>query len=253
MKKYLYLCLLMISCATAARATSFVNETLNYVIQYKWGLVQKNAATAQLTLRNTAKDYNIMLTAKTLPWANSIYPVSDTLKSVINKSDFRPVSYTKITHEKGKYRKDLLTYSYVGNNAYGKCIRWKSGPGVPLRKTEVNCSATGPTYDMLSIFYYIRTLDYPTMLTGKVVKATIFSGSAPESIKIKCVGKENVKLPSGKTYSCYQLQFTFTTGGGTQSSAPMNAWVTTGPDHTPVKLVGTLAIGQVRCFLTSVG
>lgn len=253
MKRLIYLWVLAISCAVTAKAATFNNETLNYVIQYKWGFVQKNAATAKLVLRTTPSTYNITLSAQTLPWANSIYPVSDTLKSVINISDFRPISYTKITHEKGKYRKDFLTYSYVGNHAYGTCQRWKSGPGVPLTKSVVKCSATGPTYDMLSIFYYIRTLDYQKMLTGKVVKATIFSGSAPETITIKCVGQNNVKLPSGKLYACYQLQFTFTTGGGTTSSAPMNAWVTTGPDHTPVKLVGTLAIGQVRCFLTSAG
>lgn len=242
----------MILAALSATAANFPNETLSYVIQYKWGLVQKNAATAKLKLTNTASSYNIVLSASTLPWANSIFPVQDTLKSVISKTTFKPQSYTKITPENKKYRKDWLVYSYVGNHAYGKCTRWKQNPGTKMFKSVVNCSATGPTYDMLSIFYYIRTLNYPLMMKGKVVKANIFSGSAPEVITIKCVGQETVKLPSGKSYPCYHLQFTFTTGGGTKSSAPMNAWVTTDQQHIPVKLVGTLAIGQVRCFLTGV-
>lgn len=32
----------------------------------------------------------------------------------------------------------------------------------------------------------------------------------------------------------------------------MNAWITTDAQHIPVKLVGTLPVGQVRCFLTGI-
>ena len=250
--KKLSLCVLMLFTCIIASAVAFTNETLSYVIQYKWGLVQKNAGTARLTLTNTANDYNVRLTAATLPWADKIFQVRDTLITRISKSSFKPVSYTKITHENGKYRKDMLTYSYVGKHAYGKCVRVKHNPGNQPVKIVKTCSATGSTYDMLSIFYYIRTLDFPALTKGKIVKANIFSGSAPEIITIRNLGKENVRIPSGKTYSCYHLQFTFTTGGTKNSSAPMNAWVTADARRIPVKLVGSLPIGQVRCFLTGI-
>jgi len=233
---------------------TFSNETLNYVIQYKWGLVQKDAATAKLRLSNRANDYHIMLTAATKSWADGIFPVRDTLISTITKSNFRPVSYTKITHENKKYRKDILSYTFSGKYAYGTCTRYKKNPGGPTYKNVIKCSAKGSAFDMLSIFYFVRRLDFEKMLTGKkVVKTNIFSGSNPEVITIKCVGKSNVKLPSGKKYPCYQLQFTFTTNGRRDTSAPMNVWISTDPQHIPVKLVGTLPIGQVRCFLTSTG
>lgn len=251
MKRILLICMIVIACISAS-AASFTNETLSYVIQYKWGLVQKNAGTAKLQLTNTAKSYNLRLTASTMPWADKFFQVRDTLLSSINKSDFKPISYSKITHEDGKYRKDLLTYSYVGQHAYGKCVRIKQNPGKKAVKTTKNCTASGPTFDMLSIFYYIRTIHFSNLTKGKVVKANIFSGSAPEVITIKNLGQETVKLPSGKTYPCYHLQFSFTTGGKKESSKPMNAWVSTDPKHIPVKLIGSLPIGQVRCFLTGV-
>lgn len=198
----------------SASAANFQNETLSYVIQYKWGLVQKNAATAKLVLRNTANTYNITMSAQTLPWANSIYPVKDTLISMISKTNFKPLKYIKATHENKKFRKDILTYRYVKNHAYGSCTRFKQNPGGPVIKSVRNCSATGPTYDMVSIFYYIRTLNFQTMLSSKkVVRANIFSGSNPEVITIKCVGVQKVKVPNGKVYQCYNLQFTFTMNG----------------------------------------
>ncbi len=239
-------------CITSYASTSFNNETLNYVVQYKWGIVEKNAATATLRLVNKPNDYDILLTAKTLPWADKIFMVRDTLISKISKSDFKPISYTKITHENNKYRKDLLTYTYSGRHAYGRCVRIKENPGAPVKKNVISCSATGSTYDMLSIFYYIRALDFSQLGNNKIVKANVFSGSGAEVIKIKCLGRENVKIPSGKTYPCYHLQFTFTMHGRSDSSKPIDAWISSDAQHIPVKMVGTLPIGQVRCFLTSV-
>lgn len=251
MKKiYLLLILLMSVSSLAFAVPNFSNETLNYVIQYKWGLVQKDAGKATLRLSVTPQYYDVRLTAKTLPWADKFYQVRDTLTSRINRADFKPISYRKATHEDGKYRLDALSYSFVGQHAYGKCVRTKSVPGKPVKRLTINSSATGPTYDMLSIFYYIRALDYDRMLKGSVAKATIFSGSAPETLTIRCKGKETVKLPSGKNYACYKMEFTFTTDGRKKSSAPMIAWISADAQHIPVKLEGSLPVGKVRVFLS---
>ncbi|MDE6297118.1 MAG: DUF3108 domain-containing protein, partial [Muribaculaceae bacterium] len=61
----------------------------------------------------------VMLAARTKPWADKIYQVRDTLSAKIRKSDFKPLSYTKISHEDGKYGKDVITYKYGGNHVTG--------------------------------------------------------------------------------------------------------------------------------------
>lgn len=257
-RAYLLICtLLTVFLSINAQSTTklpelFHNETLSYVIQYKWGFIQKNAATASIRLHVNPKTYAITLTAKTDPWADGIFALRDTLQSLISRTDFRPISYTKATHENGKYRRDYLTYKYVGKNVYGTCQRTKRNPGGPTTHSTTKCSATGPTYDMASIFYYVRSLDFAKISKTTVVKATIFSGSAPEIIKIRNLGVETCTTPNGKKYTCYHIQFTFTTEAGTKTSNPMDIWMTTDAAHIPVKMVGTLPIGKVRCFLTSV-
>lgn len=57
----------------AQAGVPFTNEILKYVVQYKWGMVQKNAATATITLRNNPQNYSIRLTAATLPWADKLF------------------------------------------------------------------------------------------------------------------------------------------------------------------------------------
>ena len=249
----LFVFLVMLTMGVSAqKGVPFSNETLKYMIQYKWGLVQKNGATATITLRNNPNSYSIRLTASTLPWADRIYPMRDTLTSNISKQTFKPINYTKITHENGRYRKDVINYSYVDNHAYADVTRVKSKAGQTPTTTHKRFSATGPTYDMVSIFYFVRALNFDKLTGGKIVKANIFSGSGVENIKIKNLGKQTVSVPGGsKKYSCFHLQLTFTTESGKVSSQPLDVWVTADASHTPVKMVGTLPIGQVRCFLVS--
>lgn len=248
--------LALLLCTLSAKAQqttypSFQNETLSYVVSYKWGLVQKDAATAKLSLINRPNTYEIKLTASTLPWADKIFCVRDTLASWISRKDFRPVKYVKTTHENGKYNKDVLVYSYNGSKVTGTCNRTRVTDG-KTRKSVYTSSVTGKAFDMVSIFYYIRSLDFGAMAKGKTVKANILSGSSPEIITITNLGPENTKMPDGKTYHCYHIRFTFTTDSGKSVSFPMDTWITTGTQHIPVKLIGTLPIGKVRAFLTGV-
>ena len=242
--------LMLFGLQAKAQVTSFPNETLNYMISYKWGFIEKDAANATLRLINNPTNCEIELTASTLPWADKIFCVRDTLQSWINPTTLKPIKYIKTTHENGKYGKDVLTYKYNGNEVTGVCNRTKIVDGV--KNTSVyKSTVTGNTYDMLSIFYYIRTIDFNKLSPGQTITCNILSGSSPEKITISNLGTENTTMPDGSTYNCYHIQFTFTSNNGTSVSAPMDTWITTDNLRLPVKLIGTLPIGKVRAFLTS--
>lgn len=143
-----------------------------------------------------------------------------------------------------------MKYSYNGENVTGVCHRTKIRDG-NTKRTTFKATVRGKTFDMLSIFYYIRSLDYATMTKGKKIKVNVLSGSSPEVVTIKNLGIENASVPGGKTYRCYHVQFTFTTDRGKSVSEPMDTWLTVADEHVPVKLVGTLPVGKIRAFLTS--
>lgn len=252
LRKILTIILLSLYCFGAAAAIpNFQNEKLSYVISYKWGIIQKDAAKATLTLTARPKTYEIKLAAATLPWADKIFCVRDTLQSWISRTTNLPIKYIKTTHENGRYNKDVLSYSYNGNSVTGTCNRTKVVNG--KRKNSVyKATVKGVTYDMLSIFYYIRTLNFPAMTPGKTIRVNILSGSSPEILTINYRGTDTAQMPDGKNYKCYHIQFTFTTDKGTSVSAPMDTWITTDSRRIPVKLIGTLPIGKVRAFLTGV-
>ncbi len=229
-----------------AQAIDLPNEDLNYVITYKWGFINKEAATAVLSLRNDGGHYYAQLSAQTLPWADKILCVRDTLKSTMLKKGVLPKRYTKIAHEGTRYSDDVVKYEYNGNEVTGYVTREKSKDGGPVNHSDTVLHATGKTYDMLSIFYYLRTLGFDNMTPGSKLRVNIFSGSNVEQMTITYVAEEQVKV-NGYKWDTYHVQFTFTRHG-VESSSPMDTWISRDEYRIPVKLVGQLTFGKVHAF-----
>lgn len=247
----LFICALSV-CAAAniASAATFPDETLHYTVTYKWGLIHKDAGKGTLTLRNSGNNYNITLTAHSLPWADRIFRVRDTLHSIVARDGFLPLSYTKAAHEDGKYSLDRISYSRCGNVTMADTYRLRTKKGKTGESTK-QFSTSGAAYDMLSIFYWIRHLDFAGMRKGQTVKTTVFSGSQSETVTLTFLGTEELTLRNKKRASAYHVRFRFTTAGKKQSSDDMEAWLATDPSHKALRIVGKLPVGQVRVELDS--
>lgn len=238
---------MLLATASEVIAANFSDETLKYVISYKWGLIHKDSGDATLKLTNKGNKYELLLTGKTRSWADKFYQVRDTLKGTISKTDFRPLSYTKIAHENGKYSRDDITYSYQGDYVSGLSKRHREKEG-KINVTEKTLSGEGRVFDMLSVFYYLRTIDYSKLLSGEVVKSTMFSGNKVEQLTVRCVGKEEVKLRDKTKREAYHIKFKFTQEGKKKSSDDIDAWISTDQSHIPLLVVGSLPLGQVKCY-----
>ena len=170
-------------------------ETLNYVISYKWGLIHKDAGEAKFIRTPKGNGYELKVIGKTKPWADKIFNVRDTLYSYVSKPNYLPSKYVRIAHEKGKYSRDEINFSRAGSvtKGTGKKIREKKeGEGITTK--DINIQGTGQVYDILSVFYYLRYINYGSLKANETVNATIFSGDQVEKLTVSCKGKENIKL-----------------------------------------------------------
>ncbi len=241
------LCLVLAG-GMARGATKFDDETLRYVITYKWGLITKDSGEATLSLKNQGSKYYIQLTGKTKPWADGLFKVRDTLTSVMDKGKFLPLSYTKAAHEGDKFGKDIIEYSYSGDHVTGKAVKYRDKKG-KITTENLELSATGDTFDMLSVFYWLRSMDPATMPIGEKVTATMFSGSHEETVKIWKVGEGTVKMRDGSKREAWHLRFTFTSKGGKKTSDDIDAWLSKDAKHIPLQIKGSLPLGHVCAYL----
>lgn len=244
MKRGLILISMMII-ALGAMATDYTTagEVLRYDVVYQWGVIWKHAADAKLTIKRTSSGYNAMLTGKTRSWADKVYPVRDTLKCAMNAAKL-PLRYEKLTHEDTYYARDVVKYTHIGNATSARCTRYR----VDKPAETINLSTPGTAYDMLSVFYMLRDVNYDNMALGSKIKTVIFSGKEQETLTITYKGREKVKLRDGSSPNSYHLIFKFTRHGGTESSEGINAWMSTDDRHIPLLLVGKLPVGEVKVY-----
>ena len=233
----------MLLTPSQAAAVNFSNETLHYEVVYQWGMIWKHAANATLSIKKSGNGYNAMLVGATRSWADKVYPLRDTLKCSLN-ANLQPVKYQKLTHEDGYYARDIVDFSRSGGKTTGKGTRYrpKKSPAT------VTLSANGDAYDMLSVFYMLRNLDFANMKNGAKKTTYIFSGKEKESLTITYRGKKKVKLRDKSEHTAYYVTFTFTTDAGKKSSDNISAYLSADEKKIPLMLVGKLPVGEVKVY-----
>lgn len=228
----------------ASSALTLGNESLNYQIVFHWGMVWKHAGDATLSINKHGNGYNARLTGKTRSWADKIYTVRDTLKCTMG-ANFRPIKYEKFTHENSYYAHDVVAFNSSGSSTTAACTRYRKNKA----PAHINLSHSGAAYDMLSVFYMLRNLDYSKMENGKVYKSCVFSGKEKETLSIKYVGIiPSLQLRDKSRWQAFHLKLSFTTDNGKKSSDGIDAYISTGPQRIPLLVVGKLKIGEIKCY-----
>lgn len=244
-----YLCaaavaIIALANSNAASAATFADETLNYEIVYHWGMIWKHAASAKLSIKNNGKYYDTSLTAATRSWADKLYSVRDTLTCQILKDGLKPMKYVKATHEGDHVGKDIVEYSYADGYSYADCTRIRQGRDDQYVKLQ----AQGQAYDMLSVFYFLRTLNYDKFKKDGKISSTVFSGKKKENVTVTYQKVEHVEMRDGSSKIAHHITFKFTQDGQTKSSDDIHCWISTDSRHIPLMLKGSLPVGEVRVY-----
>lgn len=226
---------------------SFPTESLNYQIVYHWGIIWKHAASATLTSYSSGNNFNARMSAQTISWADKIYRVRDTLYSAIDKTTFRPIRYIKSSHEGKYYGKDIIHYSHNNSQTTANTYLYRKDKPV----THNILSSNGEAYDMLSVFYYLRSLNFPSLNKNTVYQVIVFSGKRKEKLNIRYVGIETIKLRDKSQHQAYHIKFSFTQDSQKKSSDDLDTWISTDNRRIPLMIRGKLPIGEVRCYYSS--
>lgn len=240
---------LALQARNAGRAITLEPETLRYNVMFKWGLINKKAGEATLHLSHARDHYHAMLTARSAPWADHIFRVRDTLIGRMSYENFTPLYYEKIAHEGNDHKHDVVDYDYSEPGVVrGVCTR-RVFKREELRVDEQReMTAQNRAIDMLTSFYYMRSLPFEQWTPGQTDSIDIFSGKQKELLTIRYMGVEEVETARGDC-DAYHVRFIFTSGGGKKSSDDMDAWIATSADRTPLRLEGKLPVGKVKCII----
>jgi hypothetical protein len=224
-------------------------EKLEYDLYIKLGFAVTKGGYATMKTQSTnysGKDaYKMTLVSHSQGFARKVFALSDTLACYTGK-DLTPLAYHKDAHEGGDYTKERLTYQYPGDGTVKiRSIRHKNGDF----KFDENINAPSCTYDLVSILFYCRTLNYSNMKDGSETKVNFISGKKRGNMRIVYNGKEKVKANDGNKYNCIKLTLYVADEAFDNGKEAMKVFISDDDNRMPIRLETKLKVGSTRVIL----
>ncbi|MFT4900464.1 MAG: hypothetical protein ACI9U0_002268, partial [Flavobacteriales bacterium] len=105
------------------------------------------------------------------------------------------------------------------------------------------------TQDLLSAFYYSRTLDLQNATLGQEFIINTFFDRETYPLKIKFIGREKIKVKLGE-FNCLKFRPMLEKGRVFKNEEDMTLWISDDANKVPVRLKTNLMIGSIKLDLT---
>jgi hypothetical protein len=213
-----------------------IGEKLRYRVTYGF----MDAGEAVLELKSTTKKganrelMHAVGSGRTLGGFNAFFKVVDSYETFLDKKGVFPWFFVRRVDEGGyKINQDYAFKhdKYKVDNGKGK--EFKIPVGIQ---------------DMISSFYYARTLNFKDMKKGKTFEFKCFMDDEIYNLKIKYVGDETITIRKGK-FSCHKFVPVVQTGRYFKSEEDVNFWVTNDDNKIPVLVKAKIPVGVVKMHL----
>jgi len=213
-------------------------EKLAYRVHYGW----LNAGVAEVEVSpkaeyiNGKKTLHVKGTGRTVSAFEWFYKVRDVYESNIDVSTMSPLKFKRRVNEGGyKINRD---YDFVPEQK-----KVFSQERKKLYETLEN------PQDMISSFYFLRTIDFANAEPGDVFTVNTFMDYKNQPFKVKFLGEETIEVDAGK-FECFKFVPVVQTGRVFKSEDDLQVWVTKDHNKIPVLVKADIIVGSVKMELT---
>jgi hypothetical protein len=213
-----------------------LGEKLEYKVGYKFitaGTGYFQILPEATTRGEGRKCYDIRFKVSSLESLRWIYYVEDAYRTVLDIAGIFPWEFEQHVRE-GKYKRDFKAkFDQVNNVAYANDKKHKVPEYV---------------HDIVSAFYYVRTMDLRSMKKGQIFNLYNFFDDTTYTLGVKLVGRETISVEAGK-FKCVVIQPLVVEGGLFKSEGNIFIWLTDDDRKIPVKVATKIIIGMVGAEL----
>lgn len=209
-------------------------EFLEFSVQY--GLVNAGRATMQIhpkiRMRSGIPTYHFITTAQSSKMFSTFFRVNDRVESFMDTLALRTVRFEKHLRE-GKYRKDLW-------------IIFDQERRVANIDGQRECEVLENVQDVLSSFYYVRTLD---LEPGARFYIPNHDNGKNYPMEVVVHGRERVTVDAG-TFDCLVLEPVVLGEALFNQKGSLRVWVTDDEIKMPVLMKSKVLVGAIAAVLT---
>lgn len=214
-----------------------VGEQLRYKLRY--GFITAAEANIRVEATDTKFEnkpvYHLVAEGKTAGSFDVFYKVRNRYDSYIDQKDLSPYLYTESIREANYRRSDRARF-------YQDEKKIVSNKGT--------FKGDGQTFDVLSAYYFARSLDISKLSVGSKFSMDYFLDDGVTKLTIQYVGKERVKTALGY-FNCLKFSPSIQPGRIFRKDSKLYLWITDDGNRIPVKAQVEILVGSVTLELVS--
>lgn len=212
-------------------------EKLTYIVHYGW----VNAGEAVVELREAEnpilgrKVWRAVGRGRSLGAFNAFYKVDDYYESQFDAEGVFPWIFQRRVSEGGfEFSQDYF---------------YRQHKNEVVTQEPKTHTVPPSVQDMLSAFYYARTIDFSNAKPGDVYTIETFLDDELWPLRMKYMGKETIKLRNGK-YRCMKFQPVVQEGRIFKGNDDLNVWITDDGNKIPVLAQAKVLVGSIKMELS---
>ncbi len=209
-----------------------VGEKLRYRVHY--GFV--DAGEALLEVKATDKKVNgrsllhVIGKGKSLGTFNWFFKVQDRYETYLDAEGLFPWMFVRRVYEGGyEINQDYTFYQH----------KQKVHDGKSTYEVPQNIQ------DMISSYYYARTLDFSNAKYGDIFEFNSFVDGEVYPVKIKYLGKDNIRIRNGK-FACLKFCPVIQTGRIFKNEEDLTVWISDDENKIPLLAKANILVGSIK-------
>lgn len=217
------------------------------VLEYKasYGIIDAARATLSIApdpvMIGKRSTYHMIGTGKSLGAFSWLFKVDDRYETFIDDKALVPWVFLRRVRE-GGFR--MLRNVYFNQYKHTAKVKNLKDNSKKSYETKENVQ------DLLSSFYFARTLDLQNAVVGQEFTIPTFFDHENYPMKIKFLGKDKVKTDLG-TFNCLKFVPLLQEGRVFKARESMTIWLSDDQNKIPIRLKTELLIGSIKLDLDS--
>jgi hypothetical protein len=224
-----------------------VGEKLEYEAYYNWGFIWLNAGYVEFAVKSATfrsqPVYHLDSYGASHASYDWIFKVRDHYQSYLDKETFQPLWFHRQNYEGGFEVDNKYFFDHRNNSV----LSFTQNSDRPFKKDTLTIPDC--TYDVISLVYYCRNLDFSKLAIGDSVPITSILDNEIFNLYIRYLGKEVIKTREGVEYQCIKFSALLVEGTIFKGGEDLSVWITDDLNRVPVLVEAKILIGSVKAYL----
>lgn len=226
-------------------------EQATFILHYEWGMLDSDVGSATVRLDsltyNGEKAYRCTMHGRTTRIYDLFFKVREDFQAWFTRDGIKPLKFYRHSQEGDYEAKNLYVYDWNAAEPVIRADLYTSKVGA----STVDIPLTPCTFDLPTLFYFARNMDFDVIEPGKKHPMTFAIDEDVFNVYFILHGRETVRVPGIGNVKTIRFGAKLLEGEVFKGEADMTIWVSDDDNRLPVLFEAPLLVGTAKGRMTS--